>query len=240
MLETGYWIIPNTVLYSTELSDKQKLLFCVISNLCAEKGYCRASNEYIGNLLNADKWTISKNITKLYEKWFIVVEIDNKDSQNSKRKITLEGIVKNDHTPSQKWVGGIVKNDYLILQENNTIEKKEINKEKKAIPSVSELVDEYEKNEVLVKKLWDTSLVKERAEYKQSKKDRAYKTTSGFIQQLSVCIETVRFNSPRWDTATRFRFALNQAMERQWKSMYWTDQTENEYQAWKKTLTLTL
>lgn len=122
MLGEGYWLMPNTVLYSKELTDKQKLLFCAISNLCAEKGYCRASNEYIGNLLNADKWTISKNITKLNEKWFIVVEIDNKDSQNSKRKITLEGIVKNEYTPSQKWVGGIVKNDYLILQENNTIE----------------------------------------------------------------------------------------------------------------------
>lgn len=231
MLETGYWIIPNTVLYSTELTDKQKLLFCAISNLCAEKGYCRASNEYLWELLWVNRWTISKHIWTLTELWFLVAD------DETPRKITL---AENHKGGCEKSQGGVVKNHNIILQENNTIEKKEINKEKKAIPSVSELVDEYEKNEVLVKKLWDTSLVKERAEYKQSKKDRAYKTTSGFIQQLSVCIETVRFNSPRWDTATRFRFALNQAMERQWKSMYWTDQTENEYQAWKKTLTLTL
>lgn len=37
MLEQGYCLMPNEVLYSTELTDKQKLLFCAISNLCAEK-----------------------------------------------------------------------------------------------------------------------------------------------------------------------------------------------------------
>ena len=37
MLEQGYCLMPNEVLYSKELTDKQKLLFCAVSNLCAEK-----------------------------------------------------------------------------------------------------------------------------------------------------------------------------------------------------------
>lgn len=129
LLNQGYWLMPNAVLFNKELTDKQKLLFCLISSLCAEKWYCRASNEYLWELLNADKWTISKNIWKLNEKWFIVIKIDNRDSKNSKREISIGGIVKNDQGYSQKWLGGIVKNDYPILQENNTSEKKE-NKEK--------------------------------------------------------------------------------------------------------------
>lgn len=84
MLEQGYWLIPNAVLYSTEISDKQKLLFCVISSLCAEKWFCWATNEYLSQMLDVHKMTISKNISDLKEKGFINVEID-KDG----RKITL-------------------------------------------------------------------------------------------------------------------------------------------------------
>jgi len=202
-----------------------------------EKFYC--TNEQLAKMLNTSEKTISLAIKKLNEDWLIELTYRMKASWWKTRFIRLADITKCNVATLQNVISDFTKCNEI---ENKKIENKKENilKERKSIPSVSELVDEYEKNEVLVKKLWDTSLVRERAEYKQSKKDRAYKTTSGFIQQLSVCIETVRFNSPRWDTSTRFRFALNQAMERQWKSMYWTDQTENEYQAWKKTLTLTL
>lgn len=116
MLERWYWLMPNNVLYSTELTDKQKLLFCAISNLCAEKWYCWATNEYIWELLSADKWTISKNISTLSDKWFIKIEIESW----FQRRITL---VENDKGGSQKWQGGMVKNDNIILQENITNNK---------------------------------------------------------------------------------------------------------------------
>ena len=99
MLDQGYGIMPNSVLYNKDLTDKQKLLFCTISSLCAEKGYCRATNETIGELLNADKSTISRNVSVLEAKWFITLEID----QNYKRKITLG---KNAQGGTQKCVGG--------------------------------------------------------------------------------------------------------------------------------------
>ena len=99
ILSKGYWIMPNTILFSKDLTDKQKLLYCLISSLCAENGYCRATNEYLWELLNASKITISKNISILVEKWFIYIEIN----QNYQRKITL---VKNDKGDSQKWQGG--------------------------------------------------------------------------------------------------------------------------------------
>lgn len=126
MLEQGYCFMPNEVLYNTGLTDKQKLLFCAISNLCAEKWYCRASNEYLWEKLNADARTIRRNISALQEGWFITITVKN----NNQREISLkEGEDKNVLGVGQKCPRGEDKNVHIILQENNTIEKKE-NKEK--------------------------------------------------------------------------------------------------------------
>ena len=116
MLDQWYWLMPNSVLYSKELTDKQKLLFWAISNLCAEKWYCRATNDYIGELLNADKRTISRNLSELEEKWFITIEIW------IQRKISLD---KNVYGGRQKCLGGVDKNVY----QNNIIEYKDISKD---------------------------------------------------------------------------------------------------------------
>jgi len=98
MLEQWYGIMPNIILYNNELSDKQKLLFCTISSLCAEKWYCRATNEFLWEKLNADKRTISRNISALEEKGYITVEIENK----TQRKITID---KNVQGGGQKCPG---------------------------------------------------------------------------------------------------------------------------------------
>lgn len=115
MLEQGYWIMPSVVLYSTELTDKQKLLFCSISNLCAEKGYCRATNEYLWELLWVNKTTISKNISELQEKWFIDVVLEDWHS----RKIYL---VENDKGGCEKSQGGLWKITTPYIYMNNTNE----------------------------------------------------------------------------------------------------------------------
>lgn len=123
LLSEGYCFMPNTVLYNKELTDKQKLLFWAISNLCAEKWYCRASNEYLWELLNADKRTISRNLSELESKWFITIE------SWIQRKITLD---KNVYGGRQKCLGGVDKNVY----HNNTSEyrfiSKDINADKSA------------------------------------------------------------------------------------------------------------
>lgn len=116
MLDQWYWLMPNSVLFSKELTDKQKLLFCLISSLCAEKWYCRATNDYIGELLNADKRTISRNLSELEEKWFITIGIW------TQRKISLD---KNVYGGRQKCLGGVDKNVY----QNNIIEYKDISKD---------------------------------------------------------------------------------------------------------------
>lgn len=115
MLEQWYWIMPNKVLYSTELSDKQKLLFCVISSLCAEKGYCRATNECLWELLWVDKLTISRHISQLQEKWYVSIDIVSRNE----RKIRIDENIKGDW---QKRQGGIDENINPYIYTNITNE----------------------------------------------------------------------------------------------------------------------
>ena len=104
ILQNGFCMIPNVVLYDNELSDKQKLLYWTISSLCAEKWYCRASNDYISELLWVNKWTISKNISELEKKWYINITLDS----NYKRYIELNSVVEN-HNACEKSQGGLWK-----------------------------------------------------------------------------------------------------------------------------------
>ena len=87
MLDQGYGLMPNKILFDRNLSDKEKLLFCLISSLCAEKWYCRATNEYMGEKLWVTYRTIREHVSKLQSKWYITVEIES----NSKRTIRLRG-----------------------------------------------------------------------------------------------------------------------------------------------------
>lgn len=95
VLDQWYWLMPNVVLYNNELTDKQKLLFCLISSLCAEKWYCRASNKYLWELLWVKERTVSTWVKKLIELWLIDSDINK--SKGNERHITI-AIVKNHNT----------------------------------------------------------------------------------------------------------------------------------------------
>lgn len=111
MLDQWYWVLPNEVLFSKELSDKQKLLFCLISSLCAEKWFCWATNKFLWEKLGVWEWTISNCIKVLNELWFIQI-----DTENSQRKISL---VKNHKGYVKNHKGGMWKITNIIIQENN-------------------------------------------------------------------------------------------------------------------------
>lgn len=62
-----YAVIPSEILLDKSLSSTQKLLIALISNLTNEKGYCYASNRYLGECLGLSTGTISDNVSKLEE-----------------------------------------------------------------------------------------------------------------------------------------------------------------------------
>ena len=92
-------MIPNMVLFDNRLTDKQKLLFCLISSLCAEKWYCWASNTYLWEKLNVKAWTISTAVKALIDLGYVYSDVNK--SKGNERHITI-GNVKNQNTYCEK------------------------------------------------------------------------------------------------------------------------------------------
>jgi hypothetical protein len=66
-----YATIQSRILCATDISANQKLLIALISNLSNAKGYCFASNEYLGKRLNIKKDSVRKLLTDLEDKKYI-------------------------------------------------------------------------------------------------------------------------------------------------------------------------
>lgn len=80
-----YSILPAVVRYDKDLTDKAKLLYSEITCLCNKEGYCFATNNYFANLYNCTPRAIQFTISKLQEKGYIKIIVEN----NYQRKIYL-------------------------------------------------------------------------------------------------------------------------------------------------------
>lgn len=110
MLEGGYGIVPNVVLYDVEVPDAALRLFVIISSHCAERGYCWASNEYLGTLMGKHEKSIPR-LLKALDKYVLI-----SGGSNQQRRISLN---KNVTPPSQNGYGRGNKN----VKHNITSEK---------------------------------------------------------------------------------------------------------------------
>lgn len=224
----GFIKIPNAILEDKDLSHTERILYGYILSLSQSEWYCYASNETLWKYIYLHKNRVSLLISSLEKKWHI--SIGDVEVKGIKVRTitpltkTLRGVNENIKPPLTKTLTNIYKNNKDI--------SKDISKEQKI--SVVDLVEAYKSDKLLPQMLKDVSLVQQRAEYKQAKKNRAYKTIAWFLQQLKVSVSLVRNNEMRWDTDLRFRFAVNQAMENEWKWLVRNDNKEVEYQSRKK------
>lgn len=145
-----------------------------------------------------------------------------------------------------KQPNGIENNQTPPKQADNDsdsdIKEKEISKDiskKKEIPTPSELVEAYRNTPQLVEKIKDEWVVRQRAEYKQKKKSKAYKTISWFIQQLVENVTTVSNWEIRYDVWERLRYAQNKAID--WDNLWIRrdERMERWFATWKKFNSLT-
>ena len=107
-------VIPTEVMLSNEISSTAKITYGIISSLCNEKGYCWASNDYLGKLLGKSGTRMSLIVKELSNAGLIESEVE----QNYKRKIKLEGVLR-------KLKGGVkenLKGGLRNLKENSIIE----------------------------------------------------------------------------------------------------------------------
>lgn len=112
-------VIPTEVILSKEISSTAKVAYGVISSLCNEKGYCWASNDYLGELLGITGTRMSLIIKELIGNDLIESEIEN----NYKRKIKLKGVLRKvKGGVKEKLKGGLRKvKDNNIIEYNNII-----------------------------------------------------------------------------------------------------------------------
>lgn len=71
MKRNWYAVITAKVLYDRNLTDTQKILYAVITNLCDEKGKCFPSNAYLADIMNTSEETIRRHLQALEFKRYV-------------------------------------------------------------------------------------------------------------------------------------------------------------------------
>jgi len=92
-LELNYYLVmPCKVALDNNISNNAKVLYSLISGLCRQKGYCWATNAYLGDLLKKDIRTIRNWLKELIDYGHIVVEVirDEKTQEVLERRIYLK------------------------------------------------------------------------------------------------------------------------------------------------------
>ena len=135
-----YAIIPANIRYDADLTANAKLLYGEITALCNEKGYCWATNEYFANLYGVSKTSISKWISSLIQKEYIFSETIYKDGTKEILNRYLRIVKDPIEEKLNRGIEEKLKDNNTII--NNTINKKEIYKERFKKPTLEE-VKEY-------------------------------------------------------------------------------------------------
>ena len=94
-MDQGYSICLNIWALDKDIKSELGLLL-IISSLCAEKGYCFASNQYLANLFDITDVSVSTKIKKLEQKGYISIEYEYRGCEVVSRKIRLKNILIDD------------------------------------------------------------------------------------------------------------------------------------------------
>lgn len=149
-----YGVTPSFVLLDHGLSFFDRWLLTIISTLTNYKGYCWASNSYLGFLANRDVRTIQRSISALANRGYITVHIEPEKLNTRVILLGYNPHDKNVMAPPDKNVTPPVfskeKTDNKIVYNNSVIQpvKSGIRYEKRpARPDITlEWFDDYLKS----------------------------------------------------------------------------------------------
>ena len=128
--------LPESVLGDNRLTYFERLLLIELVSLCKKNGYCWPTNRYFMNKFNCTKPTVSKSISSLSKFGYIDIEINNSETNNSKRIIKLSEVLK-------KRITSIQRNANTSIQNNFNHDNKYNNKKKNDILDKIYYVDEF-------------------------------------------------------------------------------------------------
>ena len=119
-MENGYSICLNEWALDKKIKNELGLL-CIISSLCAEKGYCYASNKYFSELFGLPEQTISRKIKLLEEKKYITIEYNKRGCEVIARYLRLTKMLIHDKQKCESTINKNVKDNNIS---NNIISNK--------------------------------------------------------------------------------------------------------------------
>lgn len=112
----GWGILPRLVAHDKTISAFAKILYSEISSLCAEKGYCWATNKYLAGKFSCHEKTISSAVSEL-EKY---IYMENRGGGAARRKMYVHTLTASSRQPRRKTPGNIEENATVDLEENAT------------------------------------------------------------------------------------------------------------------------
>jgi len=191
----GYSICFNE--WALDKTIKSELgLLLIISGLCAERGYCFASNEYFSNLFDVDEVTISRKLKKLEKKSYIKIMYSRNGYRVENREIRLTKM----SPPINKNVNGAINKNvkYNNTSNNITIINNTSNNK--------ELVFPFDSNEFLETwKLWK--------DYRKEIK----KPIKGIISEQSQLQKLSKISNGDQQTAIEI---INQSISNNWQGLF--------------------
>lgn len=151
-MENGYAICMNQWALDKDIKNELGLLL-IISSLCAEKGYCYASNKYFTELFDIPEENISRKIKKLEEKGYITIEYEKVGCQIKKRyirltKISIDDCQKYQSTIDENVKENIISNNITSINIKENIKRKygKYGRVKLTDKEYARLLDEYGKS----------------------------------------------------------------------------------------------
>ena len=119
-------VLPETVLGDNRLTYFERILLIDIVSLCKKNGYCWPTNRYFMNKFNCTKPTVSKSISSLSKFGYIDIEINNSETNNSKRIIRLSEVLKKRITSIQGNINTSIQNNFNLDNKYNKNNKDKI------------------------------------------------------------------------------------------------------------------
>ena len=116
-------VLPESVLGDNRLTYFERLLLIELVSLCKKNGYCWPTNRYFMNKFNCTKPTVSKSISSLSKNGYIDIEINNSETNNSKRIIKLSEVLKKRITSIQRNANTSIQNNFNHYNKYNRNKK---------------------------------------------------------------------------------------------------------------------
>lgn len=105
-------VLPESVLGDNRLTYFERILLIDIVSLCKKNGYCWPTNRYFMKKFDCTKPTVSKSISSLSKNGYIDIEINNSETNNSKRIIRLSEVLKKRITSIQVNINASIQNNF--------------------------------------------------------------------------------------------------------------------------------